>query len=122
MNGYLSSKTDLIFENHNENLTIYCYEGSMAAKYAIKYNIKYAYLPKTTNNEPNNNQGTDQKQPQKTNVTTNTTPQTSSKDSTTAKGSLPKAGTSMVILLGIVLITFIAIIFYKKYYKYRDIK
>jgi hypothetical protein len=34
------------FKNHSENLTIYCYEGSVAAKYAIDNNIKYVYLKK----------------------------------------------------------------------------
>ena len=34
------------FTNHNSDLTIYCYEGSVAAKYAIDNNIKYVYLTK----------------------------------------------------------------------------
>ncbi|MBR2588691.1 MAG: leucine-rich repeat protein [Bacilli bacterium] len=35
------------FERHNDDLTIYCYEGSVAAKYAIDNNIKYVYLKRT---------------------------------------------------------------------------
>lgn len=36
MGGYKSSNTDLMFENHSADLTIYCYKDSMAANYAIK--------------------------------------------------------------------------------------
>lgn len=36
------------FANHNEDLTIYCYEGSVAAKYAIDNNIKYVYLKRAS--------------------------------------------------------------------------
>jgi len=36
--------TDIIFKNHNDDLTIYCYEDSKAAEYAKKHNIKYQYL------------------------------------------------------------------------------
>ena len=35
---------DNAFQNHNLDLTIYCYEGSVAAQYAIDNNIKYVYL------------------------------------------------------------------------------
>ena len=34
--GDWSSTEGLVFENHNEDLTIYCYEGSVAAEYAKK--------------------------------------------------------------------------------------
>jgi len=37
---------DAVFTNHNNDLTIYCYEGSVAAQYAINTNIKYEYLTK----------------------------------------------------------------------------
>lgn len=33
-----------VFKNHNEDLTIYCYKDSEAAKYAIENDIKYVYL------------------------------------------------------------------------------
>ena len=46
MGFYNTHNSDSIFENHNPDLTIYCYEDSLAAKYAIKYNIKYVYLTK----------------------------------------------------------------------------
>ena len=48
----------LTFENHHEDLTIYCYEGSVAAQYAINNNIKYVYLTKPagdSNNSVENN-------------------------------------------------------------------
>ena len=35
-----------VFKNHDNDLTIYCYKDSEAAKYAIKNNIKYVYLTK----------------------------------------------------------------------------
>ena len=37
------------FKDHNEDLTIYCYKDSAAAKYAIENDIKYVYL--TTSEE-----------------------------------------------------------------------
>ena len=40
-----------VFANHNEDLTIYCYEGSVAAKYAIDNNIKYVYLKRASVDE-----------------------------------------------------------------------
>ena len=43
MGFYNSSDSDSVFENHNEDLTIYCYEDSMAANYALKYDIKYDF-------------------------------------------------------------------------------
>ena len=42
----INKPTDSVFKNHDEDLTIYCYRDSIAAKYAIKYNIKYVYLDK----------------------------------------------------------------------------
>ena len=42
----INEPKDSVFKNHDEDLTIYCYRDSIAAKYAIKYNIKYVYLDK----------------------------------------------------------------------------
>ncbi len=39
------------FKDHNEDLTIYCYKDSTAAKYAIENDIKYVYLTKTPSEE-----------------------------------------------------------------------
>ena len=36
--------SEYAFRNHNEDLTIYCYEGSKIDEYAKKYNIKTVYL------------------------------------------------------------------------------
>ena len=36
------------FRNHDEDLTIYCYEGSKIDEYAKKYNIKTVYLTRPT--------------------------------------------------------------------------
>ncbi len=44
----VTSIAEDVFKNHNEDLTIYCYEGSVAAKYAIDNNIKYVYLKRAT--------------------------------------------------------------------------
>ena len=112
MEGYNSSNSDLVFQNHNDDLTIYCYEDSMAAKYAIKYKIKYVYLKRTT--IPNNNEE------QKVDETPNSSQKTD--DKTVAPGKLPQAGATMTILLIISIISISCIIFYMKYRKFRDIK
>lgn len=43
-------------------------------------------------------------------------------DTTVAQGKLPFAGTNKIILSGIATIILIAIVFYNKYFKYKDIK
>ncbi len=49
-----------VFPNHNDDLTIYCYRNSVAAKHAIDYNIKYVYLDNpTSDNGGNTNNDTD---------------------------------------------------------------
>ena len=44
-----------VFTNHNEDLTIYCYRDTAAAKHAIEYNIKYVYLDRPVIDDNNNN-------------------------------------------------------------------
>ena len=44
----IEPKTDSVFNNHNNDLTIYCYAGSKIAEYAIATNIKYQYLTRPT--------------------------------------------------------------------------
>ena len=43
-----------VFKNHDNDLTIYCYKDSEAAKYAIKNDIKYVYLTKENNENSDN--------------------------------------------------------------------
>ena len=116
MGGYNSSNTDLVFENHNDSLTVYCYKDSMAANYAIKYNIKYVYLtkPAIDNNEEN-------KEDKKQNITE---PAIDAKQEnpTIATGKLPQAGSSPVIIISIIAVMVILIINYKRYNSYKDIK
>ena len=116
MGGYNSSNTDLVFENHNDSLTVYCYKDSMAANYAIKYNIKYVYLtkPAIDNNEEN-------KEDKKQNITK---PAIDAKQEipTIATGKLPQAGSSSVIIISIIAVMVILIINYKRYNSYKDIK
>lgn len=106
---------DLIFENHNEDLTIYCYEGSTAAEYAIKYNIKYVYLTRessTQNSEIDSSiEGDEENKNNDTKI---------KEDNTTVPSkTLPNTGSSIAILLIIVVIFTIGLIYYKKY---RQIK
>lgn len=58
-----------------------------------------------------------------TNITSATSKQDNEKDTTTAKGTLPQTGVNMMITIGsIIAIILIAVIFYKKYNGYKDIK
>lgn len=43
-------------------------------------------------------------------------------DTTVTQGKLPYAGTNKILLGGMTAIIFIAIVFYNKYLKYKDIK
>lgn len=123
MGWYSSQPTkDSVFENHNENLTIYCYEGSIAAKYAISNNIKYVYLTKTTTDNTTEKKE-DQNSQQKPSDTPSTNQESTKKDDTTiATGKLPQTGTTMTGLFIILIISIVSTIFYVKYRKFRDIK
>ena len=55
MGFYNNDDSDSVFQNHNSDLTIYCYENSIAAQYAIKYNIKYVYLQRQESQTPGEN-------------------------------------------------------------------
>ena len=87
--GFDFQAEDYVFVNHNDNLTIYCYEGTVAAEYAKEKDIKFVYLQKTT--EGDENQGTDNKDENEQNTTDG------KKDDTTAKQELPKAGKMTII-------------------------
>ena len=121
MGGYNSSNTDLVFQNHNDDLTIYCYEDSMAAKYAIKYNIKYVYLPRPASNTPSDESKPDTTKPDTKTDTTPSTKSTEKDDTTIAKGVLPQTGATMTGVLVFLAISVASIIFFIKYRKFRDI-
>ena len=125
-----------IFKNHNEDLTIYCYQSSYAAKYAIENNIKVVYLTKDDSNTPsddknnqnnnsgNNNSGnSNQGNNNSGNTQTdNTTPKTDpDEDSTTASGKLPYTGASLGIVMVILFVVGGGIFAYKKYNNLKDI-
>ncbi len=112
---YISSNTDIVFQNHNEDLTIYCYEDSLAAKYAIKYQIKYVYLPRPIIPDEKDTQKDEKNQ------VINSDGSITSKDKTIANGILPQTGLAITgILIALVLST-VSIIFYIKYRKFRKI-
>ena len=134
MEGYNSSNSDYIFQNHNDNLTIYCYKDSMAANYAIKYGIKYQYLTNqnpdgNNNNENNNNENNDNAGNNNNNGNNNqsnngnlTNSITNTVDDTIAKGELPQTGVSVAITIFIIAIIVVAVIIYRKYNTFKDIK
>ena len=126
-----------VFYNHNDNLTVYCYKDSVAAKYAIDHNIKYVYLEKkktnpgnTTKNETNTSGGSTTRneanisgESTTKNETKGTSSSTSNKaDGSTTKSELPKTGKSMAILGGILLVVILGVAGFAKYYSYRDVK
>ena len=115
MEGYNSSNSDLVFQNHDDELTIYCYENSMAAKYAIKYNIKYVYLTRPSTDDPgqdnSNNKPADNNKPTDSNK----------KDDTTATGKLPQTGVSFGLAFIIVILLGGSIFAYAKYKNLRGI-
>jgi len=56
------------------------------------------------------------------NITSANTKSDNEKDSTTAKGSLPQTGVSIAITISLITIIIVAIVMYKKYNNYKDIK
>lgn len=107
------SEKDSVFENHNENLTIYCYENSTAARYAIANNIKYIYLTQSPNSSTEDNTGILEED----NIIKNE----NTKDTTVATTKLPYTGI-IKISLSIFIISIASIIFYIKNKKVRDIE
>jgi len=113
------------FKDHNEDLTIHCYEGSTAAIYAIENKIKYAYLTRPpigddTNTDEDNKNTTPEEKP--SDSAQKPTTDTDKKDTTTATDKLPQTGVSLTIIICLISITIISIIIYKKYNSYKDIK
>ena len=129
MGLYISSDSDSVFENHNEDLTIYCYEDSMAANYALKYDIKYVYLTKPSDESPDNNDQTDDENnnsnPDKTddenNNDTNNEIYTGKNDPTVAPGKIPYAGFRIGFTVIIMLSVAGCIFAYMKYNKFKNI-
>ena len=105
---------DLVFGNHNDNLTIYCYEDSVAAKYATKYNIKYEYLTKPSNPENPSNPSAEPDD-------TETPNDTDGKDDTTAPGKLPQTGVSIGVSLAIIVVIASGTFAYIRYKKLKGI-
>lgn len=110
-------KEDTVFNNHNDNLTIYCYEGSKIAEYAIKTNIKYVYLKKPTNSNPI--EGTNKPQTETNTKKENTTGNIKQSDKTTANGKLPQAGVGIGLIVFIIILIFANIF---AHYKYKRLK
>ncbi len=113
---------DTIFTNHNADLTIYCYEGSKIAEYAISTKIKYEYLKKPASGTGGTTEKPKEEEPSGGNEGGNTGKDTSKgqeQDKTTAKGTLPYAGLGMG-LAGLVAIVALGGIY--TYYKYNRLK
>ena len=113
MGGY--SGVDYIFQNHNDDLTIYCYKDSVAANYAQKYNIKYVYLTKPSTEEPgnSNNENTTN------NGNSNNKP---GKDNTVAPtGKLPFAGAGIGITFIVIALIGGAVYAYIRYKNLKGI-
>ena len=117
MGLYYIDNPESIFKNHNDDLTIYCYEGSMAANYAIKYNIKYVYLPRPSSDTPSDESEPDTIKPS----ITPSTKQSEKDDTTIAKGGLPKTGVAMTGVFVALIISVASVSFFVKYRKFKDI-
>lgn len=126
----LEKNTDTVFDNHNNNLTIYCYKDSTAANYAKDVKIKYVYLNKTTTSNEEKNNTTKEDNTTKGNTNSNstsintnkkTTKNNSNTDITTANKVLPYTGSISIIIL-IIGISLISIFAYLKVKKYKDVK
>lgn len=116
---------DYVFTNHNDDLTIYCYEGSKIAEYAIATNIKYVYLTSTSSDDDTGSTSSDDTDTSSSSTSSSSEEDTSlsaSTDNTVASGVLPYTGVGVAIVFMIITMILIAIIFYKKYNSYKDIK
>ena len=105
-----------VFNNHNEDLTIYCYEDSLAAKYAITYDIKYVYIPRPAGDESDDNDN---------NNNGSYTPghdDDKGEDPTVAPGEIPYAGLNKFVIIPILIISTLGIFFFLRYHKLKDVK
>lgn len=115
----MSYYSDSIFENHNDNLTIYCYKDSVAANHAIKNNIKYVYLTKEENKE--NTENDKEKEEYEDKVTDNKSDK-EEKDTTTAQGILPNTGIGFGLVVTIISLVGLGVFTYSKYNNLKDVK
>ena len=112
------------FDNHNEDLTINCYEDSYVAQYAIDNKIKFKYLvisdidDNTSEEEKNENI----EKPKDEVPTESTQKPSNTEDKTVANGILPQTGVNMASIFSLIAIIMVSIIIYKKYNSYKDIK
>ncbi len=116
---------ETVFNNYNDNLTIYCYKDSKIANYAIANQIKYVYLTRPTIDssiEDKEEEEEEGKQQIPSNPSNNSQKPTNKYDTTVATGSLPQAGVSMTIVLLIITTIIISVVFYKKYHHNQDIQ
>ena len=111
--GFNSNNEDSVFKNHNEDLTIYCYENSIAASYAIKNNIKHVYL-KRTPTENNNKQEEVNKENEENQNKEPATTNKNNNDKTTAPGSIPYTGGAFATIVTIITIAGIGAYAYKR--------
>ena len=120
----VDSKEDKVFTNHNDNLTIYCYKDSMAARYAINHNIKYVYLTKNEEDKNNTvNNTTTSNTTSKDNTIANTSNKTNTVNDTTIKGGvLPKTGIGFGLIITIITLIGGGIYTFFKYNNLKDIK
>ena len=110
------------FENHNNDLTIYCYEGSTVAKYAIENNIKYVYLTKEKNKYNTVSNTTINNTVSNTTKNNTTTTNNTVKDATIKGGVLPNTGIGFGLIITIVSLVGGGVFTYFKYNNLKDIK
>ena len=122
---------DTVFNNHIDELTIYCYEGSKIAEYAIGTKIKYTYLskPSTENSKEDIDKSNGEKTQDNGSLNNNDTTNggnngrdSNESDKTVATGKLPQTGVSMIVESSIIITLIILALIYKKNKKYKDIK
>lgn len=86
-------------------------------KFSDTCKVTVTEKPNTTDDSSKNNEITNENKIK--NEVTNTKKEN---DTTVAQGKLPYAGTNKIILSGMAALILIAIVFYNKYFKYKDIK
>ena len=94
---------DSVFNNHDEDLTIYCYRGSKIVEYAQKMNIKYVYLDGEGTEETTTEKETKEESTKEPTTEKDTTTKPTTKDTTTAKTNrLPQTGVGIGLTLAII--------------------
>jgi len=110
----LYQDTDTVFQNHNENLTIYCYEDSFAAEYAINTKIKYVYMERPSTPTEPEKEPTPQPEEKPTPQPEEQKDTIKNEDETKAEGSLPNTGGTFVIIISILGIILLGVYAYKR--------